>query len=381
LKNGKTVILFVAIELEGGGAQRVLATILQHLDRTKFESVLALFMDIRQFQIPESVQVISLQKKGWWDYPKLIWKLSRLYTQLEPDVVLSLLTYTNVICVLAKVFSKTRIRLILCEHGLPSFFLKQTKNPITILFLKWMPRWFYNRADNIVCVSRDLANEVNKIFNVPFTKIKIIHNPIDIDNIVHLGIENVEHPWFAQNVPIIISVGRLVDVKGYEYLLRAFKQILTHYPSRLVILGQGEKEESLKALTLQLDIDKSVAFLGFQINPFKYMSRSRVFVLSSLSEAFPMVIVEAMACGIPVISTASSGGNEIITHGINGLLVPIADEKSLAKAILKLLTDNTLPTSLVRLGKKRVCDFSVEKIINEYEELLQTDGQLANKSI
>ena len=375
MTNGKTRILFVSIELEGCGAQRVLATILQHIDKTRFESILALFVDTREYLIPDDVQVICLYKKGWWDYPKLIWKLSRLYAQLKPDLVVSFLTYTNIICILAKMFSNVKSYLILSEHGMPSFPLTKTKNPVTIFFLKWMPRWFYNHADKVICVSMDSANEVNKIFRMPIEKIKVIYNPVDTNNIIALCHENLEHPWFAQDIPIIISVGRLTDVKGYPYLLRAFKQIMTKYPSRLVILGKGEKETLLKELSLQLGIDKSVAFLGFQANPFKYMSRSTVFVLSSMSEAFPMVVLEAMTCGVPIISTASTGSSEIITDGVNGLLVPLADEVALVEAIGKLLTNDTLVSNLAQSGRERVRDFSVEKVIKQYEELFSTAGQ------
>jgi len=333
-----------------------------------------LFQGTPQYQIPEDIQVICLHKKGWWNYPVLIWKVSRLYRRLKPDVVLSALTYTNVICVLSKIFAGTRLRLILSEHGMPSFPLSQTKNPVTILFLKWVPRWVYNRADKIVCVSKNSADEVNKIFKVPAAKIEVIYNPIDIENITALCKENIEHPWFAQNTPIIVSAGRLIDIKGYPCLIRSFKQILTSYPSKLVILGQGEKEESLKHLAFELGIDESVAFLGFQNNPFKYMARSNVFVLASLTEAFPMVVLEAMACGVPVVSTSSPGSGEIITNRINGLLVPVADEKALSEAIALLLTDKTLANNLAQSGKKRVNDFYFTQIIKKYEELFREDS-------
>jgi glycosyltransferase involved in cell wall biosynthesis len=269
-------------------------------------------------------------------------------------------------------FSNVKLSLILSEHSIPSYPLTQTKNPAKIFFLKWMPRWLYNRAEKVVCVSTSSADEVNKIFKVSIQKIAIIYNPIDIEHVLELSHENIEHPWFAQKIPIIISVGRLTDIKGYPYLLRAFKKIITESPSRLVIVGQGEKEESLKELTAQLNIESSVAFLGFQPNPFKYMSRAKVFVLPSLSEAFPMVVLEAMTCGTPVISTATPGSSEIITNGIDGLLVPLADERSLVEATTKLLKDDALATSLAQAGRKRVDDFSVGRVIKEYEELFKT---------
>jgi glycosyltransferase involved in cell wall biosynthesis len=363
--------LFISANLKQGGAERVLATILQHLDKTRFETTLILFQDIREYQIPEDTKVISLGQRGWWDYPLLIWKLSRLFNELKPDVVLGFLTYMNVLSSLAKKLSFANFRLILCEHAMPAYQIKQTKNPLATLFIKWMPYWFYRHASMIICVSRASAIEINKIFKVPFDQIRIIYNPIDVDYVLTLSNQKVEHPWFTQNIPIIISVGRLANVKGYPYLLRAFKQIITKYPARLVILGKGEEEGPLKKLALKLDIDQSVAFLGSQTNPFKYMARSKIFVLPSLSEALPMVLLEAMACGIPIVSTSTPGSSELITHGINGLLVPVGDEKSLAESITDILTHKTDANLLIQSGKKKIDNFLIDNMIKEYEKVFE----------
>jgi glycosyltransferase involved in cell wall biosynthesis len=361
-------ILFISANLKQGGAERVLATILQHLDKTRFESTLILFQDFREYQIPEDTKVICLRQQGWWDYPFLIWKLSRLFNELKPDVVLGFLTYMNVLSSLAKKLSLAHFSLVLCDHSMPVYHIKQSKNPLETLFIKWMPYWFYRHADMIICVSRASAIEINKIFKVPFDRIKIIYNPIDVDYILALSNQTVEHPWFTQNIPIIISVGRLTKVKGYPYLLRAFKQIITKHPARLVILGKGEEEEKLKKLALKLEIDQSVAFLGSQTNPFKYMSRSKILVLPSLSEALPMVLLEAMACGVPIVSTSTPGSSELITQGINGLLVPVGDENSLAESIINILTHKTDANLLVQSGKKKINSFLIDNMIKEYEQ-------------
>ncbi len=140
--------------------------------------------------------------------------------------------------------------------------------------------------------------------------------------------------------------------------------------SRLVILGDGGKRSNLEKLARQLGIERQVTFLGFQTNPFKYLARSDIFVLSSLWEGFALVIVEAMACGIPVISTrCPSGPDEIITDGVNGLLVPVADETALAEAILRLLKDKKLAVKLAQAGTKRAEDFAITKIIKQYEAI------------
>jgi glycosyltransferase involved in cell wall biosynthesis len=138
----------------------------------------------------------------------------------------------------------------------------------------------------------------------------------------------------------------------------------------LIILGRGDKKEELKNLARNLNIDEYVTFLGFQSNPYGLVARSNLFVLSSLWEGFPNALIEAMACRIPVISTdCSSGPKEIITSGVNGLLVPVGDVDILADAILKVLTDKELSNKIAKNGRKRVMDFEAKKVVREYEKL------------
>jgi len=364
-------LLFVCTSLGGGGAEKVVVTLLEYLNRERFQPCLVLFEHKVDYAVPEDVPVICLQKRGWYDFPKLIWRLSRVYKEWKPNIVLSFLSYTNIIAVLAQKLSFTKFRLLLCQHALLSISSSSAKNPLWRLFGKWMPRWLYPRADSVICVSQGVADRVRAQYRVPLEKIKVIYNPVDIKRISALTQEDVDHPWFIdKKVPIIISVGRLSHVKGYSYLLRTFAQVSAKFHSRLVIIGEGEEREALNALVKQLSIEDKVAFLGFQSNPFKYMVRSDLAVYPSLIEAFPMVILEALSCQMPIISTRNPGATEIITDGVNGLLVPIANEGALADAILRLLSDRRLALRLAQMGRKRAEDFNVEKVGKEYEKLL-----------
>jgi len=370
---GKQRILFVCSSLGGGGAERVAVLLLEYLDRDRFEPGLVLFQEWRDYDMPRDVPVICLQKRGWYDFLKLIWRLSRVYKNWKPDVVLSFLSHVNIIAVLAQKLSHAKFRLLLSEHALQDVSLSNAKTPLSLLFSKWMPRWLYPCADKVICVSQGVAESVQHQYKTPIEEIRVIYNPVDLKHISTLAQEGVEHPWFApKTTPIIISVGRLNVQKGYPYLLKAFAHVAAKLPCRLVILGKGKEEQALKALAKQLSIEGKVAFLGFQENPFKYMAHSDLFVLASLREAFGMVITEAMACGIPVISTnCPSGPAEIITDGVNGLLVPIANELALASAMLQVLTDRQLATNLAQAGRERARDFAVGKIVKEYEEILR----------
>ena len=152
-----------------------------------------------------------------------------------------------------------------------------------------------------------------------------------------------------------------------NYLL---KLVLEKTPVRLMILGDGPEKEKLTHLAFQMGLSKDVAFLGFQENPFKYMKKASVFVLSSLQEGFGNVIIEAMACGAPVISTnCPTGPGEIIQHMENGILVPVGGQQQMAQAILAVLENPALAKKLSLEGKKRAEFFSVEKSVKEYEKV------------
>ena len=138
----------------------------------------------------------------------------------------------------------------------------------------------------------------------------------------------------------------------------------------MVVLGKGPEEKKIKLLAHKLGLSDNILFLGFQKNPYKYIKKAEVFVLSSFHEGFGNVIVEAMACGTPVVSTnCMSGPREIIENGENGILFPVADQKALAEAVLKVLNNPSLSYKLSEQGKKRAEYFSIEKSVKKYEEI------------
>jgi glycosyltransferase involved in cell wall biosynthesis len=211
------------------------------------------------------------------------------------------------------------------------------------------------------------------MYRFPENKVVVIHNPLDIGRVRSLGTDGVGHPWYREPAPVITAVGRLTPQKGFPYLLKAVRILLSEgMDCRLAILGRGPEEEQLRNLASDLGIEDSVAFLGFQENPYKYLARSSVFVLSSLYEGFPNALLEAVALGIPSAATrCPTGPEEIITDGVDGILVPPADEKALADAIKRLLLDRDLRDRLSRAGKKRAESFGAEKIVREYENLIE----------
>lgn len=368
---GPKNILFVAISLGEGGTEKVITDIITHLDSKKYEISLALFEQKGHYLplIPDYVRIYNLKKKSRYGFFKLIFLSSGLFKKVKPDVVISFLAYANVVVLIAKLLSGCKFTLIINERTYLSYAtLHQRLSRIKYLLY----RFLFNRADFIVVPSVDMKKDLLKEFNTSQDKIRIIYNPVDLDKIKKLKKEEIEDSRIKACQSYIVAVGRLEGVKGYTYLLEAYSRIYKKIDEKLVILGTGEDEEKLRSLASKLGIRDHVVFMGFQKNPYKFMNRASIFVLSSLLEGFPNVILEAMACGVPVISTdCLSGPREIITSGQSGILVPPANAEALSKAMLSLLRDENLQEKFSKEGEKRVEDFRIDKILPQFEELFQ----------
>lgn len=230
---------------------------------------------------------------------------------------------------------------------------------------------FYPNADLVISLSQGVAKEVNELIPNLKNKTTVIHNAGKVSTEEH-DQELNDSPIISKpfNIKIIVACGRLVEQKGYPYLLKAFAEILNKQHAHLWILGEGPMKKTLLNLSQDLKISDHIKFLGFQNNPQLYMQMADVFVLSSLWEGFGNVIIEAMAMGTPVVATnCPHGPSEIIDNEINGILVPPADEIALANAIYRVLTNDTLRNTLSLRGLERSNDFTANKIAQKYADV------------
>lgn len=372
-KNERKKIIFVMPSLGGGGAERVCLNILKYINRERFITSVVLFekKGVYLNQIPEDVAVYDLNKRNRFDFLKLIFKLTyRIYPIVKPDIVVSFLNYANFINILSKVVSFfVKPSIVISERNYTSISLKfrRLKRIKTVLVKNIYP-W----ADKIIVISKGIKKDLIQNFKIPIKKIKVIYNAINFSEIEKLSRESVAIKLFTDDIPVIVACGRLTYQKNFSLLLNAFSKVIKKHNAKLLILGEGEEKDKLIKLSHKLKIDDKVFFLGFQKNPFKYMAKADVFILSSLYEGFGNVLVEAMACGTPIVSTCCpSGPPEIITDEVNGLLVPVGDVDAMAKAIFRLLKDETLRKHLVEAGKNRAKDFRVEKMVAEYENVFE----------
>jgi len=369
--SSKKKILFVIPSLVCGGAEKVIVNLINYLDKSRYEILLVLFerkVDYLKDLTP-FCRVVFLNKKHRWDFFVLFFKLWKIVADYKPDVILSSLYYANIITVITSLFFKKEFKLILSEHSYPSKYLAKARCG---RLKKCLMRFTYKRADKIVTVSKGIENLLEREFNIDPRKMKAIYNPISIKEIREKSKEEVVHPFFRDSkAQVIIGVGRLTEQKRFDRLLKAVSLVMKQEKNvYLLVLGKGELRSELEELASIFNINKCIDFVGFQPNPYAWISRADVFVLSSDWEGLPNVIIEAMACSTPVISTdCLSGPNEIIVNGTNGMLVKRADEKALAESILILLRDKSSRERFSVAGRKRAEDFSIKKILSQYEDL------------
>jgi len=345
-----------------------MALLLKYLNREIFELSLVLLNKEGVYlnEVPGDVTIVDLSKRGRMDFFRLAIRLANLIAKERPSLIVSFLTYTNYLTVLARFLSRKNIPVVLSERSILSIALRHGKFYLLKRNLMYL---LYPHVARIIAISKGVKKDLLNFFSLNSEKVSVIYNAIDTAVIERLKREEVDHLWFQKNIPVLVACGRLIHHKNHAILIKSFAK-LHGIDARLIILGEGEERNSLVKLIYKLGVQHKVVLFGFQKNPFKFIARSTVFIHPSDWEGFGNVIIEAMACGVPVISTrCPSGPNEIITNEVNGLLIPVGDVDALATATMRLLKDDQLRERLIEAGRKRANDFKLEKMMKAYEQV------------
>lgn len=377
-------VLFVIPTLESGGAERACINYINNLHGYRRFLVLLAGRGPLVDEVAPEVRICDLSSEHYrpgrsrllhyWSPMRQARSLARLAHHNRCATISAFLTEANLVAILAKTFFDRRLRVVANVHDVTTSILassRKLKNRQRFL-LKSLIRLLYARADSVVAVAGGVKSDMVQHFKVPDGKIAVIHNPIDVTRIQVRAVEPVAHPWVGRKDSVLaVAVGRLVKLKGFDFLIQAFAQLPKTLDARLIILGEGVERPRLEQMIGQFGLQERAALLGFQDNPWKYMARADVLVLSSLTEGSPNVIGEAMALGLPVLATdCSAGVSDYVQDGQNGLLVAPGDVKALSEGLQRLLSDGSLRRRLAQGARERATAFDIGKAVQTYEAVL-----------
>ena len=381
-------IIFLLPTLSAGGGERVASELSLGLPNS-IEKIIVLFK--KEISYPYKGRIISLDilkpsgilQKAICCFLGLL-RFRKLVKKEKPNYVISFGHLPNLInifstCLPAGMGAKSVVRI--------DNFYSSSCQGFGGKIYRILVRLLFNKADIIMPVSKESANDLVRNFKIKREKIKVIYNPLNIKEIERLAKEPLDKEYedIFKN-PVIINMGQMGKQKNQKDLIKAFKKIKEKIKNaKLVILGQGNLEPELKGLSKSLGIENDVYFLGWQKNPFKFLANSKIFVLSSLWEGLPYVLLEAMASGLPVVSyDCRSGPREILapktdssfqTKNIEfaeyGILVEPEKHELLTEAVVKFLSDDNLCKKFEEKSRKRAMDFDIKNIIKEWNFLYE----------
>lgn len=350
--------------LEWGGAERSMLKLTGGISTRgyKVDLVLVNKKGSLESEVPDHIRVIDFKAS------RALASLHSLITYLQnekPDTLYTGL-HTNLIAIWAKRLAGVSTKVVVSVRGNLSEYVAMCSGVFRVRMLPLLIRRYYRWADCVVTVSNGVAEDLITNHGVPHNKVRVIYNPVVTPEFRNMSLKHLDHPWFnAGESPVILAAGHLTAQKDFSTLIHAFSKIIKKHKVRLMILGEGEDRSMLEALIRKLELKEYIQMPGYIANPYPYMKRCSLFVLSSRWEGLPGVLIEALYCGAPIISTdCPSGPREILADGKYGKLVPIGDPLAMAQAMNLVLNGEVIhPTTESWLP------FEYHNVIDQYIRL------------
>ena len=368
----RSTVCFVAPSLAGGGAERVAVQVLNALDENRWNRCLYLFERSGPYlaDLSPSIRVESsnvASRAGQWR------RLRRFVRQARPDVVVAFLSYVSVLTAVRAARVGTRV---VFDVGTPvSAFLSDAD-------YRWSRPWRRRAfgvamrrasaaADLLLATSKGVADDLVQTFGAEADRVCIVPNPVDLDVISRAVGEPLDEAIAGRwRRPVVVTAGRLADAKNYPLLLAAFAMLRESMSASLFILGAGPQESAVRDEIRARRLEDAVHLCGFQGNPWKFIARADVFALTSRYEGFGNVLIESMACGVPVVATSSPGTRDILTDGVDGLLVERHEPAAVAAALQKILADRPLRDRLATAARRKAESYRTETVVRAYDRAL-----------
>ena len=366
-------VCFVLPSLAGGGAERVAVQVLNALDADKWDRSMYLFERSGPYLADLSPAVrldagSAASRVGRW------LALQRYVTETRPDVIVAFLSYLTVLTAVRA--AAVGARVVFAIQTPVSAFL--TDRDYLWSRASYRRRAFAlamrvgcSVADLLIAASRGVADDLVMSFGGSPSRVRVVNNPVDL-SMVSSG---ARQPIDAADAsvwrpPVVVAAGRLADVKNYSLLIEAFAILRRRMAASLFILGEGDQEPAVRALIVERGLADSVHLCGFRANPWSYIARADVFALTSRYEGFGNVLVEAMACGVPVVATSSPGSQEVVESGANGLIVDRHEPEAFAEALGLVLDDGLLRRRMAERARADAEQYRAELVALGYDRVL-----------
>lgn len=299
-----------------------------------------------------------------------LWATVRYLKEYQPDIILPMPWYFNIVAIWAKYLSGAKTKVIIGEQNVISLEASiEHRDKLHLRFLPILMRYTYPHGDGLIGVASDvitdLVEELKIVAKIPM---RVIFNPSNPPRLQKLSQEPITHPWFqTSDIPVIVTAARLAKQKQLDNLIRAFAKTIAQTPARLIILGEGPLRSELEHLCRELNIEASVWMPGYDPNPYRYMAQCDLFVLASAWEGSPVALQEAMACGAAVIVTDAPGGmKDIVEYGKYGMMVKTNNTDALAQSMVEMLTKPELKEHFRHQSKLRSQEFHYLNISKQY---------------
>ncbi len=359
-------VAFLLPNFGGGGAESMIVRLANAFAARGYEVELAVFRaeGPNLAAVSPTVRVVSLDVTLW---PLAPLAIRRYLSRERPGLLISALFHVNIFALAARLLLPlTRTRFIVTERNMLSVHVRYSKRK-TRHFFFLAARILYRFADKVVGVSKGVADDIQRIARLPDDKVTWIYNPSASPEVLARAKAVADDPWFeGAKPPVIVNVGRLEPQKDQHNLLKAFAKLPEAQRGSLLILGQGSLQDELERLARDLGIEAQVRFAGYIDDPLPYMRSADLYVMSSLYEGFPNVLIEALLCGLPIVSTdCPSGPGEILGANEFGTLVARSDPDAMAVAIVRTLASPPDPER----QRARALDFTVERCAESFETL------------